>query len=187
VRSEILLLLPERRNRLGRSCVDLWGLVFCPERPTMQARESKRARESVLACCRRLLSAGRQTVRGSLLALVNSICARRNYSVLPQYANARPEVPSTCCLDVGRRFWLAIRAVPRTDPTVPQDVVRFPTKRLRCIHTSPRAPCGVTQAENEGGVPFVHGVHRDYGVRPGWNSGTPNCQSKKLYSSASLS
>jgi hypothetical protein len=40
------------------------GSCFCPGRPTMQARESKRARESVLACCRRLLSAGRQTVRG---------------------------------------------------------------------------------------------------------------------------
>src|SRR5215469_15316726 len=69
------------------------GSCFCPERPTMQARESKRARQSVLACCRRLLPAGRQTVRGSLLALVDSISARRNYSVKPQYANAPAEVP----------------------------------------------------------------------------------------------
>jgi hypothetical protein len=35
----------------------------------MQARVSKRGRESAIACCRGLFSAGRQTVRGSLLAL----------------------------------------------------------------------------------------------------------------------
>jgi hypothetical protein len=37
----------------------------------MQARESKRARESALVRCRGLFSAGRQTVRDSPLALVN--------------------------------------------------------------------------------------------------------------------
>jgi len=37
----------------------------------MQARVSKLARKSVLACCRGLFSAGRQTVRGSPLALLN--------------------------------------------------------------------------------------------------------------------
>jgi len=45
------------------------GLVFYPGSPTMQARVSNLARESVLACCRGLFSAGRQTVRGSPLAL----------------------------------------------------------------------------------------------------------------------
>ena len=57
-------------------------------------------------------SAGRQTVRGSLLALVSSIRDRRNYTVKPQYANAWVEVRLTSCLDDRKSLWLAIRAVP---------------------------------------------------------------------------
>jgi hypothetical protein len=36
-----------------------------------------------------------------------------NYFVKPRSTNAAPEVLSTSCLDEGRRFLLAIKAVPR--------------------------------------------------------------------------
>jgi hypothetical protein len=39
----------------------------------MQAREGKRVRESAFACYRGLFSAGRQTVRGNPLALLNFV------------------------------------------------------------------------------------------------------------------
>ena len=45
------------------------GLVFYPGSPTMQARVSKPARENVLGLLQGVVSAGRQTVRGSPLAL----------------------------------------------------------------------------------------------------------------------
>ena len=73
------------------------------------------------------VSAGRQTVRGSLLALVNSISSRRNYSVKPQYANARAEVPSACCLDGAGRLLLAEHSLKKLSGFQTVQVVIWPS------------------------------------------------------------
>jgi hypothetical protein len=75
----------------------------------MLARVRKRVHESVLVRCRGLFSAGRQTVRGSPLALFNLFTLRRTSDPSrPQYVSNRIEVPLIDCFDGLSFDWLAV-------------------------------------------------------------------------------
>ena len=74
----------------------------------MQARVSKRARENVLVRCRGLFSAGRQTVRGSPLALLNFYFATDFRSVLTSIRKESHRGSILGCLDGLSFEWLAV-------------------------------------------------------------------------------
>lgn len=76
----------------------------------MQARVSKRARESVLVRCRGLFSAGRQTVRGSPLALLKFVYFATGYRSVLTSIRKPPYRGSIHCL-LGRIIFGVVSSV----------------------------------------------------------------------------